>query len=74
MVKTYIKKLISLIGVHYLYIIKNVRMDDIEMVKRYAHLSPNNLNEHARQIDAIFNDRVPNMSHETDFKLEINAK
>ncbi|ARB86767.1 integrase [Yersinia intermedia] len=49
-------------------------MDDIEMVKRYAHLSPNNLNEHARQIDAIFNDCVPNMSHETDLKLEINAK
>lgn len=48
--------------------------ESIEMVKRYAHLSPNHLNEHARQIDAIFNDCVPNMSHEIDLKLEVNAK
>lgn len=44
------------------------------MVKRYAHLSPIHLNEHARQIDAIFNDCVPNMSHEIDLKLEVNTK
>ncbi|AIN18808.1 phage integrase family protein [Yersinia rochesterensis] len=47
--------------------------ESIEMVKRYAHLSPNHLNEHARQIDSIFNDCVPNMSHEIDFKLEVNT-
>lgn len=48
--------------------------ESIEMVKRYAHLSPNHLNEHARQIDAILNDCVPNMSHEIDLKLEVNTK
>lgn len=48
--------------------------ESIEMVKRYAHLSPNHLNEHARQIDAIFNDCVPNMSHEIDLKLKVNTK
>ncbi|WP_227665267.1 hypothetical protein, partial [Klebsiella pneumoniae] len=26
----------------------------IEMVRRYAHLAPNHLTEHARQIDSIF--------------------
>ncbi|EGC1091114.1 integrase, partial [Salmonella enterica subsp. enterica serovar Schwarzengrund] len=35
----------------------------IEMVRRYAHLAPNHLTEHARQIDSIFSDDVPNMSH-----------
>jgi len=28
--------------------------ESIEMVRRYAHLAPNYLTEHARQIDAIF--------------------
>jgi len=37
--------------------------ESIEMVRRYAHLAPNHLTEHARQIDAIFGDDVPNMSH-----------
>ncbi|WET94805.1 integrase, partial [Klebsiella quasipneumoniae] len=26
----------------------------IEMVRRYAHLAPNHLTEHARKIEAIF--------------------
>lgn len=38
--------------------------ESIEMVRRYAHLAPNHLTEHAKQIDAIFNDDVPNLSHE----------
>ena len=33
------------------------------MVRRYAHLAPNHLTEHARKIDDIFGDNVPNMSH-----------
>ncbi len=37
--------------------------ESIEMVRRYAHLAPNHLTEHARQIDAIFTSDVPNMSH-----------
>lgn len=37
--------------------------ESIEMVQRYAHLAPNHLTVHARQIDAIFGGRVPNPSH-----------
>lgn len=37
--------------------------ESIEMVRRYAHLAPNHLTEHAKQIDSIINDDVPNMSH-----------
>ena len=37
--------------------------ENIEMVRRYAHLAPNHLTEHARQIDSIFEEDVPNMSH-----------
>lgn len=37
--------------------------ESIEMVQRYAHLAPNHLTEHARQIDAIFGSCVPNLSH-----------
>lgn len=37
--------------------------ESIEMVRRYAHLAPNHLTEHAKQIDSIFSDGVPNMSH-----------
>lgn len=37
--------------------------ESIEMVRRYAHLAPNHLTEHARQIDSIFGNDVPNMSH-----------
>ncbi|WLJ48211.1 tyrosine-type recombinase/integrase [Edwardsiella piscicida] len=37
--------------------------ESIEMVRRYAHLAPNHLTEHARQIDSIFGDAVPNLSH-----------
>lgn len=29
-----------------------------EMVRRYAHLAPNHLTEHARKIDDIFGDNV----------------
>ena len=43
--------------------------ESIEMVRRYAHLAPNHLTEHARQIDAIFNDDVPNVSHSE--KMEV---
>ncbi len=37
--------------------------ESIEMVRRYAHLAPNHLTEPARQIDSIFEEDVPNMSH-----------
>lgn len=37
--------------------------ESIEMVRRYAHLAPNHLTEHARKIDSIFEEDVPNMSH-----------
>lgn len=43
--------------------------ESIEMVQRYAHLAPNHLTEHARQIDSIFGNRVPNMSHSEVKKL-----
>ncbi len=33
------------------------------MVRRYAHLAPNHLTEHAKQIDSIFGDCVPKLSH-----------
>ncbi|EFP4222977.1 site-specific integrase, partial [Shigella flexneri] len=36
--------------------------ESIEMVRRYAHLAPNHLTEHARQIDLILNPSVPNLS------------
>lgn len=36
--------------------------ESIEMVQRYAHLAPNHLTEHARQIDAVFGLYVPNPS------------
>lgn len=42
----------------------------IEMVRRYAYLSPNHLTEHARQIDAIFGSRVPNQSHGKFWRLK----
>ncbi|MGD8164779.1 site-specific integrase [Pantoea sp. FN0307] len=42
--------------------------ESIEMVQRYAHLAPNHLTEHARQIDAIFGSRVPNLSHVENLK------
>jgi len=38
--------------------------ESIEMVRRYAHLAPNHLTEHAKQIDSIFGVDVPNISHE----------
>ncbi|WP_345725795.1 site-specific integrase [Providencia rettgeri] len=37
--------------------------ESIEMVLRYAHLAPDHLAEHAKQIDAVFNGCVPNTSH-----------
>jgi len=39
------------------------RWESIEMVRRYAHLSPNHLTEHAKQIDSIFGVSVPKLSH-----------
>lgn len=37
--------------------------ESIEMVLRYAHLAPDHLAEHAKQIDTVFNGCVPNTSH-----------
>lgn len=37
--------------------------ESIEMVRRYAHLAPNHLAEHAKQIDGIMGAAVPNLSH-----------
>lgn len=37
--------------------------ESIEMVLRYAHLAPSHLTEHAKQIDAIFGQIVPNLFH-----------
>lgn len=45
--------------------------ESIEMVRRYAHLAPNHLTEHAKQIDSIFGVDVPNMSHEE--KIEVGG-
>ncbi|MBC8952587.1 integrase [Xenorhabdus sp. PB62.4] len=39
--------------------------ESIEMVRRYAHLAPNHLTEHARHIDAIFDTQVPSTSQGT---------
>lgn len=36
--------------------------ESVDMVRRYAHLAPNHLTEHARQIDSIFGTSVPNTS------------
>lgn len=47
--------------------------ESIEMVRRYAHLAPNHLTEHAKQIDSIFNDDVPNMSHEGNMEASGNG-
>ena len=47
--------------------------ESIEMVRRYAHLAPNHLTEHAKQIDSIFNDDVPNMSHEVNMEAGGNG-
>ncbi|EKT63904.1 tyrosine recombinase XerD [Providencia burhodogranariea DSM 19968] len=38
--------------------------ENIEMVRRYVHLAPSHLKEHALKIDALFADDVPNMSHQ----------
>lgn len=37
--------------------------ESIELVRRYAHLAPDHITEHAKQIDSIFGVDVPNMSH-----------
>ena len=37
--------------------------ESIEMVRRYAHLAPNHLTEHAKQSDSIFGVDVPSLSH-----------
>ncbi|HGJ5883690.1 integrase [Arsenophonus sp.] len=44
--------------------------ESVEMVRRYAHLAPNHLTEHAKQIDGVFDrfnkkisSHVPNLSH-----------
>lgn len=47
--------------------------ESIEMVRRYAHLAPNHLTEHAKQIDSIFNDDVPNLSHEGNLEAGGNG-
>ncbi|PLL88607.1 hypothetical protein CWN68_34385, partial [Klebsiella michiganensis] len=38
--------------------------ESIEMVHRYAQLAPHHLTERARQIDSVFAEDVPNVSHE----------
>lgn len=38
--------------------------ESIGMVKRYAHLSPNNLTQHTKQIDGILNINGTNMARE----------
>lgn len=35
----------------------------MRQARRYAHLAPNHLTEHAKQIDSIFGTCVPNPSH-----------
>ena len=62
----------------FLFCRKSEDGESIEMVRRYAHLAPNHLTEHAKQIDSIFSDDVPNTSHlenkefaETDKSAEI---
>lgn len=37
--------------------------ESVDMVRRYAHLAPNHLTEHAKQIDKYFGTCVPNTSH-----------
>ncbi len=39
--------------------------ESIEMVRRYAHLAPRHLSQHAQQIDVALGSDVPNMSHTT---------
>ncbi|CAM4208407.1 Integrase family protein [Yersinia intermedia] len=36
--------------------------ESIEMVRRYAHLSPNHLTEHARKIDEVMGINVTNLA------------
>lgn len=38
--------------------------ESIEMVRRYAHLAPNHLTEHARKIDEIFGNKDTNTTQE----------
>ncbi len=44
---------------------------NINMVRRYAHFSSGHLSMHAKRIDDIFSQNVPNMSH-VDFKNGTN--
>ncbi|PAW37361.1 hypothetical protein CIL06_17310 [Pantoea vagans] len=37
--------------------------ESMKLIKQYSDFAPNYLTEHARQIDAIFGSRVPNLSH-----------
>ncbi|PHM67731.1 integrase [Xenorhabdus stockiae] len=39
--------------------------ESIEMVRRYAHLAPNHLTEHAKKIDALIISHDTNMTQET---------
>lgn len=46
------------------YIINDSEVSRLSVaIRRYAHLAPNHLTEHAKQIDSIFSDDVPDMSH-----------
>jgi inorganic triphosphatase YgiF len=38
--------------------------ESIEMVRRYAHLSPNHLSEHAKKLDSLFGDYDTNTTQE----------
>lgn len=50
-----------------------VGWESIEMVRRYAHLAPNHLTEHARHIDSIFGASFPNMSHTGNLAKRVNG-
>ncbi|MBS9442442.1 tyrosine-type recombinase/integrase [Photorhabdus heterorhabditis] len=43
--------------------------ESIEMVRRYAHLAPSHLTEHARQIDAVLGACVPYTSQSAKLKI-----
>jgi hypothetical protein len=43
-------------------------MGEHRMVRRYAHLAPNHLTEHARKIDAIFG-AMTQIRHKEEIRL-----
>lgn len=45
--------------------------ESVDMVRRYAHLAPNHLTEHARKIDDVFNN---NDTNTTQSKNQVGLK